>query len=223
MGLTMSQRRAVTKTIATRYKRADKAAKVVNLDELDAKTGWDRNHARKAPAAALHPQIVRRARMPSSTDVLVTDPHSVMATTSAAKEPLRGPVTERNAWGRDGQPAPIACRPRVVMAYRTDGTVGGDSVSGDPPVDVTVAGVWDRSHERQVTAPRHPRQKKAGLEVEHLAHALTNAETHRPWQDRSSTRRRLPGLSQPLGELAHQHLAPSQFEILQTMICRGTS
>jgi len=40
MGLTMSQRRAVTKTIGTRYKRADKAAKGMILDELCATTGW---------------------------------------------------------------------------------------------------------------------------------------------------------------------------------------
>jgi hypothetical protein len=67
MGLTMSQRRAVTKTIATRYKRADKQAKGVILDELCATTGWHRNHARKALAAALKPRLVspaRKARTP---------------------------------------------------------------------------------------------------------------------------------------------------------------
>jgi len=62
MGLTMSQRRAVTKTIATRYKRADKTAKGVILDELCATTGWHRSHARKALAAALKPRVVRPAR-----------------------------------------------------------------------------------------------------------------------------------------------------------------
>lgn len=59
MGLTLSQRRAVTKAIATRYKRADKKAKGAILDELCATTGWHRNHARKALAAALTPRVVR--------------------------------------------------------------------------------------------------------------------------------------------------------------------
>jgi hypothetical protein len=59
MGLTMSQRRAVTKTIATRYKLADKDTKGVILDELCATTGWHRNHARKALTQALTPKLVR--------------------------------------------------------------------------------------------------------------------------------------------------------------------
>lgn len=59
MGLTLSQRRAVTKAIATRYKRADKTTKGAILDELCATTGWHRNHARKALAAALKPRVVR--------------------------------------------------------------------------------------------------------------------------------------------------------------------
>lgn len=46
MGLTTSQRKAVTK--ATRYRSASKGAKVVILDELCATTGWHRDHARKA-------------------------------------------------------------------------------------------------------------------------------------------------------------------------------
>ena len=58
----MSQRRAITKTIATRYKRADKESKGVILDELCATTGWHRNHARKALAAALKPKLVKPAR-----------------------------------------------------------------------------------------------------------------------------------------------------------------
>jgi len=59
MGLSMSQRHAVTKTIATRYTRADKVSKGRILDELCATTGWHRNHARKALRLALKPRIVR--------------------------------------------------------------------------------------------------------------------------------------------------------------------
>jgi len=62
MGLSMSQRQAVTKTIATRYRRAGRAGKGAILDELCATTGWHRSHARKALGQALRPRVVRPRR-----------------------------------------------------------------------------------------------------------------------------------------------------------------
>ena len=58
----MAERRAVTKTIATRYARLDKAGKSRVLDELCATTGWHRSHARKALRQALRPRIVKARR-----------------------------------------------------------------------------------------------------------------------------------------------------------------
>ncbi|MEC5181792.1 hypothetical protein RCH07_003161 [Arthrobacter sp. CG_A4] len=59
MELSASERRAVTKAIAPRYARSDRAAKKQVLDELCATTGWYRDHARKALRMALVPKVAR--------------------------------------------------------------------------------------------------------------------------------------------------------------------
>ena len=62
-GVDLGRTQGLTKTIATRYARSDKAGKGRILDELCAMTGWHRNHARKALKQALRPKIVK-ARHP---------------------------------------------------------------------------------------------------------------------------------------------------------------
>jgi hypothetical protein len=47
VGLTMAERKAVTKQMARRYGRASKTEKGAMLDELCALTGWTRRHARR--------------------------------------------------------------------------------------------------------------------------------------------------------------------------------
>lgn len=53
MGLTMSERKAVTKKLALEYRRGDKARKGQILDQVCELNGWHRSHARKALTQAL--------------------------------------------------------------------------------------------------------------------------------------------------------------------------
>lgn len=109
----MSQRRAVTKTIAARDKRADKVAKGEILDESCATTGWHRNRARKTLAAALKPSIVKLA--PEGPDPEVRRGHRGGAGVllGGARRP------DREAAGTDdGRAGPPAAPVRGVGGHR---------------------------------------------------------------------------------------------------------
>ena len=60
----MSQRRAVTRATATRYRSASKGAKAVILDKLCQLTGWHHDHACRALRRALGPRRVLSPRKP---------------------------------------------------------------------------------------------------------------------------------------------------------------
>ena len=55
-GLTLAERKAVTRQLVSRYRRASKTDKGAILDELCALTGWNRDHARKALRRAVAEQ-----------------------------------------------------------------------------------------------------------------------------------------------------------------------
>jgi hypothetical protein len=62
VGLSMAERKAVTKQMARRYRRASRTEKGRMLDELCALTGWTRRHARRALAEALSGRAERPRR-----------------------------------------------------------------------------------------------------------------------------------------------------------------
>jgi len=62
VGLSMAERRAVTRQMAKRYQRASKKEKTRMLDELCELTGWTRRHARRALQMAVHGSAERSRR-----------------------------------------------------------------------------------------------------------------------------------------------------------------
>lgn len=69
----MSERKAVTRAIATRYARASKIEKGVILDELCALTGWTRRHARRAISSGAQESPALAKPRPVVYDSVVVD------------------------------------------------------------------------------------------------------------------------------------------------------
>ena len=91
MGLSMAERKAVTKQMATRYAKAKKAEKGRMLDELCALTGWTRRHARRALGSARTPPRPSSRRRVRIYGPEVAEPLKVVWAT------LNGPAGKRLA------------------------------------------------------------------------------------------------------------------------------
>jgi hypothetical protein len=92
MGLTMSQRQAVTKAIAARYRRADKAGKGRILDELQLSGGRAETYAIRGITQAeidAYLGVTRAVGGPTTAQPAITAVSSTAPTATAAPCPAR--------------------------------------------------------------------------------------------------------------------------------------
>lgn len=94
MGLTMAEKRAVTKEMAQRYRNASKKTRGQMLDELCALAGWSRDHARRALREAGAQRVSRPRALATRAPTYGSD----------VVEPLR------KIWGRSTDPAASVLR-----------------------------------------------------------------------------------------------------------------
>jgi hypothetical protein len=134
MGLTMSQRKAVTKATPTRYRSVSRTAKAVILDELCATTGWHRDHARKALRQALGPRRAvrpRRPRPPTYGEDVLTALRKVWAVMDAPAgkrmAPFLGEMVSRfRAFGELDIVDEVAARLCAMSAATIDRRLAGE-------------------------------------------------------------------------------------------------
>lgn len=92
VGLSMAERKAVTRQMAKRYAKATKTEKGRMLDELCVLTGWTRRHARRSLLGVLEPPTGRPRRpRPRTYGAEVLEPLKVVWAT------LNGPAGKRLA------------------------------------------------------------------------------------------------------------------------------